>query len=249
MTKERVQKLLAQAGYGSRRSCEKFIEAGRVFVNGKKIKLGDKADPDVDEIRLDDNIIKLVVEKIYIAINKPRGVLSSTANIQGLQNITDLVPNGKGLHPVGRLDLDSEGLILLTNDGDMSNKLTHPRYQHEKEYRVLVARHPDKKQLDTWRRGGVILEDGFKTSAVEVNFEKKHGKGTWLRVIMTEGHKRQIRETARLLGLPIAKLIRVRIATLHLGSLKSKQFRDLTNAEISSLKKSSTPKKKTNKYR
>ncbi len=245
MTLDRVQKILAQAGHGSRRSCEKLISAGRVTVNGKRIKLGDKADPNKDEIRLDGSLVKLDNELIYIAVYKPRGVLSSTKNIQGLQNITDLVPNANNLYPAGRLDLDSEGLILLTNDGDLTNKLTHPRYQHEKEYRVLVASHPDQKQLETWRRG-VVLEDGFQTSPVEVYINKKHGKGAWLRVIMTQGHKRQIRETARVIGLPVVKLIRVRIASLKLGSLKSKQWRPLSESEIKQLKNSyKSPKKNT----
>lgn len=249
MTAERVQKILAQAGYGSRRGCEKLIEAGRVVVNGKKIKLGAKADPAKDEIRLDGQLIKTQLEKTYIAIYKPRGVLSSKTNEFNLTNITDLVPNGENLHLVGRLDLHSEGLVLLTNDGDLTNKLTHPRYEHEKEYRVLVARHPDQKQLEAWRRG-IVLEDGFKTAPANVRIEKSKGKGAWLRVIMKEGHKRQIRETAKTLGLPVVTLIRVRIDTLHLESLKAKDWRNLTPEEISKLKgKPQKPKNQKRKRR
>ncbi len=236
MAQERVQKILAQAGYGSRRECEKYIEAGRVTVNGKKIKLGDKADVRRDEIQFDKRPIKAPQALTYIALHKPRGVLSSTVSQGDLRTVLDLVPNSDGLHPVGRLDLDSEGLILLTNDGDLTNKLTHPRYGHTKEYRVLVARRPDRKQLDTWARG-VILPDGYETKPVEIRKERTFGKGMWLRVIMSEGRKRQVRETAGVLGLPVAKLIRVRISSLELGSLKARQWRELTAEEISELKK------------
>ena len=166
---------------------------------------------------------------------KPRGVLSSTKSHDQLSTVLDLVPASERLFPVGRLDLNSEGLLLLTNDGDLTNKLTHPRYGHEKEYRVLVAKHPDKKQLDTWRRG-IVMPDGYQTKPVNVWIEKLHGKGAWLRVVMTEGRKRQIRETASLLGLPVVKLIRVRIGSLQLGKLRHKQWRHLNESEIQLLK-------------
>ena len=234
MSKERVQKILAHAGYGSRRACEKFIESGRVRVNGKRIKLGDKADPNVDEIIFDGQIIKGSSTKIYIALNKPRGALSSTVTQADNQTVLDLVPASKGLYPVGRLDLESEGLIILTNDGELTNLLTHPRYGKEKEYKVLVAKKPNQKQLESWRNG-VYLLDGHKTGKVEVYYDRSQGKGSWLKVIMKEGHKRQIRETARVLGLPVAKLIRVRIGSLLLGSLKSREYRNLSEREVEQL--------------
>jgi 23S rRNA pseudouridine2605 synthase len=133
------------------------------------------------------------------------------------------------------LDFESEGLILLTNDGDLTNKLTHPRFGHEKEYRVLLARRPDQEQLDSWRRG-VILEDGYKTEPVEVRFESAQGKGAWVRVIMGEGRKRQIRETCKQLGLPVVRILRVRIGPLKLGNLKPRQWRYLTMQEVTALK-------------
>ena len=136
---------------------------------------------------------------------------------------------------VGRLDKESEGLMLLTNDGELTQKLSHPRFEQEKEYRVLVASHPDHKQLDAWRRG-IVLPDGKRSGSAEVRVERAHGKGSWLRVTMREGRKREIREIARTLGLPVAKLIRVRIATLRLGTLKPGQSRELTQNEIDSLK-------------
>jgi 23S rRNA pseudouridine2605 synthase len=136
---------------------------------------------------------------------------------------------------VGRLDFESEGLVLMTNDGELTNLLTHPRYGHEKEYRVLLARRPDQEQLEAWRRG-VVLEDGHKTAAVDVRFEETQGKGAWVRVIMKEGRKRQIRETCKQLGLPVVRIVRVRIGTLRLGNLRPRQWRYLTMTEITELK-------------
>lgn len=235
--KERVQKILAQAGIGSRRSCEKLIEAGRVRVNGKVISLGDKADPQKDLIEFDGRKIEVQENFEYFALYKPRGILSSAKSEYGRKTVVDIVPATTRIFPVGRLDIESEGLIILTSDGELANILTHPKYQHEKEYRVLVARHPDHKQLKTWQRG-VVLDDGYRTKPVKVWVEKFHGDGAWLRVIMTEGRKRQIRETAAQIGLPIVKLIRVRMSTITLGSLKSGSYRPLTEKEIQEVKKS-----------
>lgn len=237
MPEERVQKILAHAGYGSRRACEKLITAGRVTVNGQRIKIGAKADPDSDTIQLDGKTISAPKDFTYIAIYKPRGILSSTKSELDRRTVLDLIETNKRLYPVGRLDIDSEGLILLTDDGDLTNKLTHPRYGHEKEYRVLVSRHPDQKQLDTWARG-VVLEDGYRTKPVKIRVEKLHGKGAWLRVIMKEGRKRQIRQTANLVGLNVVKLIRIRIGPLNLAGLKPGHFRELKDIEIANLKRS-----------
>ena len=128
----------------------------------------------------------------------------------------------------------------MTNDGELTNKLTHPRYGHEKEYRVLVARKPDDKQLEAWRRG-IVLEDGDKTAPADVSFLSSSGKGAWIRVVMGEGKKRQIREVGRLLGLPVVKIIRLRIGTLKLGSLKPRQWRHLTENEVMELKGGKVP--------
>ena len=150
---ERVQKILAKAGYGSRRACEEFIKKGRVTVNGQVATLGMKADPQVDHIELDNRQVNKPEPLKYIAIYKPRGVISAAKSPEGRRTVVDLVDEPGRLYPVGRLDADSEGLILLTNDGELTNFLTHPRYGHEKEYRVLVAVHPEEEQLATWRRG------------------------------------------------------------------------------------------------
>jgi len=234
---ERIQKILAQAGYGSRRACEEFIIAGRVRVNGKLAELGQKADPATDHIALDGKPLPKVERLVYIALNKPRFVLST---VEGelddhRETVIDLVDVRERVYPVGRLDLESEGLILLTNDGDLTNRLTHPRYGHQKEYKVLVARRPDEEQLAAWRRG-IVLEDGYKTAPAGVHLLEPQGKGAWLRVVMGEGRKRQIREIGASLGLPIVRIVRVRIGSLRLGSLKSRAWRFLTEDEVKELK-------------
>jgi 23S rRNA pseudouridine2605 synthase len=149
--------------------------------------------------------------------------------------VRDLVDVPGTLYPVGRLDVDSEGLILMTNDGDLTNRLTHPRYEHEKEYRVLVASRPDEKQLAAWSNG-VVLEDGYRTQPAKVRVTSTKGKGAWMQVILKEGRKRQIREMGHLTGLPVVRIIRVRIGSLRLGNLKPKEWRRLTPEEIAELK-------------
>lgn len=231
---ERVQKILAQAGYGSRRACEELIIHGRVRINQQLAILGSKADPSHDRIWVDNQPLKIPSSYIYIAVYKPRGVLSAVSS-PDRKTVRDLIELPGHFFPVGRLDIDSEGLILLTDDGDLSNKLTHPRYGHEKEYRVLVARHPDQDQLNAWRRG-IVLSDGKRTAPAKVILESLAGKGAWLRITLHEGRKRQIRECGSLLGLPVVRIIRVRIHTLLLGSLKPGEWRYLTSQEIVKLK-------------
>lgn len=235
MAEERLQKILAKAGYGSRRANEELITASRVKVNGKIAILGAKADPAVDQISVDNVNIPKQESAIYIAFNKPRGILSDNAPLDSRKNVRDLIELEGHVFTVGRLDMDSEGLMILTNDGELTNRLTHPRYGHEKEYLVLVAKRPDEEQLEIWRRG-VVLEDGFRTAPTNVSIHKLHGKGAYLKVILREGHKRQIREIGRVIGLPIVKLVRVRIASINLGNLKSGEWRYLTAEEIKGLK-------------
>lgn len=243
MVEERVQKILSRAGYGSRRSCEDLITTGRVKVNGKTALLGQKADAAADAITVDGKTLPTELQLRYIAYYKPRFVLCDKVyDDDTRRTVFNMVEGASELAVVGRLDYESEGLVILTNDGEMVNKLTHPRYQHEKEYRVLLASHPDVKQMEIWRRG-VVLEDGHRTSPASVTVESNAGKGTWIRVILKEGHKRQIRETAKLTGLFVVKLVRTRIATLRLGNLKTGDYRPLTSEEISALKDTSKPPK------
>jgi 23S rRNA pseudouridine2605 synthase len=241
---ERLQKILAQSGYGSRRACEDFISAGRVLVNGQIAHLGQKADSAVDKITVDGKPIVAAETLTYIALNKPRNVLSAVERERGddRQTVRDLIDVPEHVYPVGRLDFESEGLVLMTNDGELTNQLTHPRYGHEKEYKVLLAKRPDEDQLQAWRRG-VVLEDGYKTAPAEVRFEGAHGKGAWVRVIMGEGRKRQIRETCKQLGLPVVRILRTRIGSLRLDNLKARQWRYLTMKEVEDLKKTAANKK------
>jgi 23S rRNA pseudouridine2605 synthase len=240
---QRLQKILASAGWGSRRACEDIIRAGRVRVNGQPVKLGDSADPAHDAITMDGKLIHVGQTHTYIVVYKPKGVIGTTWDERGRQTVRDLVAVEGQLAPVGRLDMDSEGLMLLTNDGELTHRLTHPRYEHEKEYQVLVSGQPDEATLNRWRRGVELPDfdshtlDGGRTLPAQVEIIRKTGiDGTWLRVTMREGRKRQIRRVASLLGHPVKQLVRVRIGPLRLGDLKPGQWRDLTPRELQELK-------------
>ena len=232
---ERIQKIMARAGIGSRRACEKIIEQGLVTVNGQRVTLGMKADAQKDRIEVKGERTRAAEPLVYIALNKPRGVISAAKSPDPRPTVLNLVDHPGRLYPVGRLDIESKGLILLTNDGELANRLSHPRFGHEKEYEILVAQRPDKKQLAAWQNG-VVLEDGYRTKPVKVWVTGTKGKGAWLKVILKEGRKRQIREMGRLTGLPIVKITRVRIGSLRLGDLKPRQWRHLTLDEIQELK-------------
>ncbi len=233
--KTRLQKILAQAGYGSRRSCETLISEGRVIVNGLTASLGMKADPNEDEISVDGKPISSPEQQRYIILHKPKGVLSTVISPDARPTVRSLINLPGRLYPVGRLDFTSEGLVLMTNDGELTNFLTHPRYEHEKEYRVLVTRKPSKEQLNAWKKG-VKLEDNIRTLPAEVWIEKHDRDGTWLGVILKEGKNRQIHRMGDASGLPVKRLIRVRIASLNLGELKSGEWRELSKKEITELK-------------
>ena len=235
MAEDRVQKILSRAGFGSRRGCEKFISEGRVTVNGEKIDLGAKADPKVDDIRLDGVPIGKPEKKVYIVVNKPSNMLSLDAPDDPRPSIFDLVHDERHLYPVGRLDYDSEGLVLLTNDGRLANRLTHPRYEHDKEYEVRVTRRPDDEQLNIWRRG-VVLEDGYRTLPAEVEVKSYTKNGAWLKIILREGKNRQIRRTGVRIGLPVRQIRRVRIGPIELGKLQTGNFRYLKPEEVETLR-------------
>ncbi|MBN1264415.1 MAG: rRNA pseudouridine synthase [Anaerolineales bacterium] len=231
---ERLQKILAQAGIGSRRSCEKLIQQRLVTVNGKTAVLGQKADLGIDTIAVKGQRINGEEEKVYIALYKPRGVLSTVKTPEDVKTVLDMVDHPARLYPVGRLDRDSEGLILLTNDGDLAYQLSHPRFGHEKTYRVLVARQPEPEMLEAWR-SGVEMPDGYKTKPVQVDIAGTKGRGVWLNIRMKEGRKRQIREMARSIGLPVVSIKRVQIGPLKLGGLKPGEWRVLTQQEKQAL--------------
>ena len=242
MTEERVQKILARAGFGSRRSSEELILAGRVRVNGKAAELGSKADAMKDSIQVDGQRIPNLPSPVYIALYKPQGVLSDIeTHDDPRKTVRDLVPVAGHLFSVGRLDYESEGLILMTNDGELANELTHPRFGHEKEYRVLLSQKPDERQLEAWRHG-IVLEDGHRTSPAQVRIESSAGKGVWMRVVLREGRKRQIREMGKQTGLMVQRIMRIRIGSLLLGDLKPAEWRNLRPEEIRLLKRRSYAK-------
>jgi 23S rRNA pseudouridine2605 synthase len=231
----RIQKILAQAGYGSRRSCEKLILDKRVTVNGERATLGMKADPDQDQISVDGKALTKPETLRYILLHKPRGVLSTVTAPDPRPTVRSIIDAPGRFYPVGRLDANSEGLILMTNEGDLANKLTHPRYEQEKEYLVLLSQPPTESQLNSWRKG-LILEDGTATLPAKVWIESKDSSGIWLGVILKEGKKRQIRRMGTASGLQVKRLIRTRIKNLTLGELAPGEWRDLTVDEVIQLK-------------
>ncbi|MBL8116675.1 MAG: rRNA pseudouridine synthase [Anaerolineae bacterium] len=238
--KERVQKLMAQANVGSRRSCETLISQGRVRVNGKVIKLGDQADPNTDIIEVDGNKLAFPDKKLYIAFNKPKYVLSTDEPHEGdtRKIISDFLPFKEHLFSAGRLDADSEGLMVLTNDGELANMLTHPRYRHTKTYKVVISGLPTQETLDRWQKGVELLnEDGTIDYTGPCSIQMMEGgKDTTLRIVMTEGKKRQIRRTAALFGHVVKSLIRTQMGKLMLGTLRPGEWRELTAKDLVALK-------------
>lgn len=233
---ERLQKIMANAGLGSRRQNETLIAAGRVRVNGKVAKLGDRADLDTDTIEVDGKPLRRQ-RKRYIMVNKPKGILSSTEDElnEGRQTVRDLVDLPGHLYPVGRLDMQSEGLMLLTNDGDLAHKLTHPRYGHTKTYRVWVERQPSQATLKQWREG--ILLDDKMTAPANVKIIDKGSYVVQLKIIMREGRKRQIRRVAAQLGHPVRRLYREKIGQLALSKVEPGAWRELTPGEVKLLQR------------
>lgn len=245
---ERLQKVLARAGFGSRRDCEEFIRQGRVAVNGRVAQLGERADPAQDRITIDGEPVRIDRPYTYVALNKPPGVLSAAQDEMGHhRTVRDLIPLPGRLYPVGRLDVDSEGLVLLTDDGELTNLLTHPRYEHTKEYQVDVDGHPGDETLKRWRRG-IYLDDQL-TAPAEVSVLSRKKDHTQLRIVMREGRKRQIRRVAEKLGHPVRRLVRVRIGPIHLGELRPGQWRPLSERELKQLKELKHPSKKTRAHK
>jgi 23S rRNA pseudouridine2605 synthase len=236
---ERLQKVLAHAGVASRRASETLIEQGRVTVNGQTVTvLGFKVDPRRDVIAVDGQRLSRPSEKlVYLILNKPKDVLTTASDDRGRRTVVDLVEVEERVYPVGRLDLKSEGLVLLTNDGELAEKLTHPRSHVEKEYQVLVAGRPTTPTLARWRRGEIEVE-GQPSERAVVERLKIEGDNTWLKIILTEGRKRQIREVGQALGHRVLRLERVRIGPIKLGHLKPGKWRHLKPAEVEQLKRS-----------
>lgn len=231
-----MQKVLAAAGAGSRRACEELILAGRVEVDGRVVtELGTRVEPLRQEIRL-DGVPLPRHRRVYYAVNKPDGVISTNRDPAGRPRVVDLVPSGDvRLFPVGRLDLHSEGLILLTNDGELANRLTHPRYGVEKTYRVLVADHPTRETLAKLRRGIHLAEAVVRVPRVHV--KSRHKQSTMLEMVLDEGRNREIRRVLARVGHKVLRLERIAVGPVRLGTLAPGAFRHLTSKEVQALRR------------
>jgi 23S rRNA pseudouridine2605 synthase len=246
---QRLQKLIATAGIASRRHAEELIVAGRVTVNGAVVKeLGSKADPDRDHIKVNGKLINPQLksrDKVYVLLNKPRGYLSSVSDPEGRPLVTELLPPALGrLYPVGRLDFNTEGLLLLTNDGDFTNYVTAARNRVEKVYEVKVKGVPSDGAIARLRKG-VTLEDGTRTAPAQITKLGETQTNAWYEVLLHQGRNQQVRRMFELIGNSVLKLRRVRIGFLTDENLKPGHWRLLSPAEVTRLTKSREKKKDT----
>ncbi len=225
---ERLQKIIANAGIASRRKAEELILAGRVTVDGARATLGQRAGAG-QVVRVDGKVVAVAAEKVTYALYKPLGVVCTASDERGRTTVLDLVPKTAGLHPVGRLDRDSEGLILLTTDGDLTLRLTHPRYQHEKEYRIWSSQGTLPPAALARLMKGVELEDG---PAKAIAARPAPGGAV---VVLTEGRNRQLRRMLKALGYDIDRLLRTRVGSVELGRLAPGQSRALSQRELAGL--------------
>jgi pseudouridine synthase len=234
----RLNKLLSSYGIASRRAADELIEQGRVQINGRVVtELGTKADPDRDDIRVDGRRLKTAPVKRYLLMNKPVGVMSTRSDPQRRTTVVDLLSRG-GLggyfYPVGRLDYDSEGLIILTNDGAFAERMAHPRHELERTYEALVEGVPDERDLERLRKGVPI--DGQRTLPAQVRVRRSHktrkGEQTVLEIVIREGRNRQVRKMCDAIAHPVARLRRVKFGAITDSKLRPGQFRDLTPDEL-----------------
>jgi 23S rRNA pseudouridine2605 synthase len=232
---ERLQKIISAAGITSRRASEALITNGQVTVNGIVVtELGSKADPTRDTIAVDGKPLKINAQRLYILLNKPPGYITALKDSQNRPLVTDLLKDmPERVYPVGRLDYNTEGLLLLTNDGEWANRLMHPRHEIEKEYHVRVRGKVIDQQLKRMAEG-VELEDGMTAPAV-VNLVKSGEQNDWISVAIHEGRNRQVRRMCETVSLSVVRLKRIRYGSLMLGTLRAGQFRYLTEAEVKQL--------------
>lgn len=233
--KERLQKLIAAAGLASRREAERWISAGRVTVNGRVAALGERADPERDRIAVNGRPLRSKQEKITLMLNKPVGYVTTARDPQGRKVVRELVRDVPvRVFPVGRLDINTEGLLLLTNDGELAARLSHPRHQVGKTYLVRIRGRladDERRRLEQ----GLELEDG-PTAPARVEKIRSSGSHTWLEMTIIEGRNRQVRRMCEAVGHPVSRLKRIRVGFLDLGELRSGQYRLLTPAEVGKLK-------------
>ena len=237
---ERLQKILARAGLASRREAEQWILEGRVTVNGSVIReLGSKADPAKDSIKVDGKRVKPAVEPLYFALHKPPGIVTTLRDPKSRPDLTPLLARlgaKKRVFPVGRLDFNSSGLLLLTNDGDLAQRLTHPRFGVKKLYQVKLSACPTEKELALLRQG-IRLADGV-TAPARVRILEKLRKNAWVEIEIHEGRNREVRRMFEALGYFVEKLIRIRVGPVSLGRIAPGEIRPLSPLEIGALKKS-----------
>lgn len=249
MSAERIQKVLARAGVASRRKAEGLIAEGRVTVNGRVAILGDKVDPEVDHLKVDGKRIEPRSELRYLLLNKPVGVMSTKSDPEGRPTVMDLVPERyrKALVPVGRLDFNTEGLLLLTDDGDLAQRVAHPRYGCTKVYEVKVKDRPAPEEVEKLRTRGAVVE-GRRVVPVRLDPLRvsghREGKNTWWTVELAQGRTRQIREMFFRIGHPVQRLRRVAIGPLRDPKLESGAVRELTEREVEALRRSTRGRRK-----
>jgi 23S rRNA pseudouridine2605 synthase len=240
---QRLQKVLSAAGIASRRAAEAYITEGRVSVNGHTVtELGTKADPDTDDIRVDGRRIKPAARRLYILMYKPRGYITTRSDPQKRPTVIDLLAKGgvrDYVYPVGRLDYESEGLLLLTSDGDLAARLTHPSHEVEREYHARVRGVPDRHSLERLAKGVVI--DGRKTSPAEVKLvkvlEADGGDDAVMSIVLHEGRNRQVRRMCEAIGHPVVRLRRVRIGPITDDHIRPGEFRELDAKEVAALRR------------
>jgi 23S rRNA pseudouridine2605 synthase len=230
----RLQKVLAAAGLGSRRACEELIAAGRVTINGVVAELGARVDPQTSVIHIDGDRVTVRDDLVYLALNKPRGVLSAMSDTRGRRTVGDLVGDRpERLFHVGRLDADSEGLLLLTNDGELAHRLMHPSFGVPKTYLATVPA-PVGKQVGRQLRAGVVLEDG-PVSVDAFRIVQTSGPQAIVEIVLHEGRKHIVRRLLAEVGHPVSRLVRTRIGPVHLGGQRAGTLRPLTRAELADL--------------
>ena len=227
----RLQKVLARAGLGSRRACEELIAEGRVFVDGKVATLGRRIDAETAKVAVDGVIVGVAEGLVHYLLHKPSGVISTADDPQGRPTVLDLVPAEPRVFPVGRLDQDTEGLLLITNDGDLTHRLTHPSFGVDKEYLVAVGRPPSREALRRLREG-IELEDGMTAPARVSTLDERT-----LRIVIHEGRNRQVRRMCEAVGAPVERLVRTRFGPLVDPSLPAGEWRPLTQDEVRALER------------
>lgn len=232
---ERLQKVLSAAGVASRRHAEELIAAGRVRVNGAVATLGDRVEATTDVVEVDGERVTLDTTLRYVLLNKPQGVVSTTSDPEGRPTVTDLINLPDRLYPVGRLDRDTEGLLLLTNDGDLVHRLLHPSFGVERTYLALVPG-PVRRDVLARLRDGVELDDG-PARPRRVRVTEQHAGRAVLEVVMVEGRKREVRRMLAAVGLPVDRLARVAFGGVELGDLRQGKWRFLTDPEVNRLRR------------